>query len=264
MSYLVNREIGSRFQNIWLKYHRKQIAQYTLTVGNMSGIFLKKNEKKTRLSRVEFNTRLSFRKTIKTINKSLCSCCRDPHFQNIGGIVDIKQDIEKNSRRLKGLKSCGSNSACPVCASKLSSVRGNQLNSFLNVGRENNRSYLMIVVTIPHQKNEPLDFLLNNVIEMCRYIFKQRDFIDFKKMSGCRFVHGGLENMISLKNNQINWHPHKNYILDFDFDFETALKNCGFDNYVDLIWYLSDLMTGLGQKYLNKNKIEKKLLSPFL
>jgi hypothetical protein len=260
-SPLGNREIGKRYENIYKKYTRKHIAQYALTVENIKEIRLEKNEKKTRLSKHEFNTRLRFKKSLETINKSLCSCGRDLHFMNTKKTVDVKETV--NSRRLKGLKSCGNNSACPVCASKLSTIRGNQLTELMKGGRDNGRSYMMVVTTIPHKPLEPLYRTLNQVIHMSRYIFNSREYKEFKKKSFCRFVHGGLENMVSFKNGQVDWHPHKNYLLDFDISISEVIKNLGLKTEQELRMYVSQMMTRIGQKYLVKENIDKTLLFPY-
>ena len=265
VALLGNREIrclNNKYAHIYKKYLRKQISQYALTVDNTKKIALSKNTKKTRLPKNEFNTKLSFVETLKTINKTLCSCGRDVHFMNDKKIVDIKES--GTTRRLKGLKSCGNNSACPVCASKLSAIRGNQLKELMTAGKNNNRSYMMVVTTIPHSPGEALEITLNQVIDMSRYIFMSKEIVKFKKLSKCRFVHGGLENMVSFKNGRLDWHPHKNYLLDFDIPVLEVIKTLGFDNELELRMYVSRLMTKVGQRYLNKKNIDKTLLSPFL
>ncbi len=258
---LGNGEIGKHYKHIFQKFNRKHIAEYALTVGNTKQIRLGKNEKKTRLKKSEFNNRLRFTNTLKTINKSLCSCGRDPHYNNKNKIVNIKE--KDNTRRLKGLKSCGNNSACPVCASKLSAIRGNQLKELMKAGRENGRSYMMVVTTIPHTPAEPLEITLNQVIDMSRYIFNSRKWKDFKELTKVRFVHGGLENMVSFKNGKVDWHPHKNYLLDFDIKIDEVIAILGLNSELELRMYVSSMMTKIGQNYLKTQKINKELLKPF-
>ena len=63
VALLGNREIGkpnSKFEHIYKKYMRKQISQYALTVGNTKKLALSKNQKRTRLKKEDFNTKLSF------------------------------------------------------------------------------------------------------------------------------------------------------------------------------------------------------------
>ena len=261
MALLGNREIGKRYENIYKKYTRKHIAQYSLTVGVTENFIKEKKAVSSTRKNKGLQTDLSFAKKLKTINKTLCSCGRDVHFMNDKKIVDIKET--DTTRRLKGLKSCGNNSACPVCASKLSAIRGNQLKEMMEAGRENNRSYMMVVSTIPHSPGEALEITLNQVIDMSRYIFNQREYKNFKKVTKCRFVHGGLENMVSFKNGLLDWHPHKNYLLDFDVPIRTVVKSLGLDDELELRMYVSSMMTKLGQKYLDSKGIKKELLKPF-
>lgn len=259
---LGNREIDKRYVNIYKKYLRKHIAQYSLTVGTTEGKPLEKRRLQKLLSNAEFKLKRKNDITLKSINQTLCSCGRDTHLGNTSGTVDIKETA--TTRRLKGLKSCGNNSACPVCAAKLSSIRGNQLKELMSIGRENGRSYMLVVSTIPHKAGEALESTLNQVIDMSNFIFNQREYKAFKKLSKCRFVHGGLENMVSFKNGLLDWHPHKNYLLDFDILISEVIKNLGLNNEVDLKLYVSRMMTFLGQKYLEKENIQKTLLSPYL
>lgn len=257
---LGNRELDKRTPKTYHKYYRKQIAQYSLTVGNRRVLSSSRETSKNHLSKDEFNNRLSFKETLKSVNKSLCSCGRDAHFKNDSGDIELKKS-KQGIKRLKGLKSCGNNASCPVCASKLSYIRGNDLKDLMEVGRANGRSYAMVVSTIPHKPLEPLKLTQTQVIEMSSYIFNSRDWKTFRKVTHCRFVHGGLENMVSFKNGQVDWHPHKNYILDFDISLPMVFKALGLKNDLDFRLYLSKLLTSLGQKYLNSKKIDKTLLS---
>ena len=260
---LGNRELDKRTTSIYYKYYRKQIAQFALTVGNVGKLKTYKNHGKTKLKKSEIKGNLSFRDTLKTVNKSLCSCGRDPHFMNDSGDVELKKSNE-GTKRLKGLKSCGNNASCPVCASKLSFIRGGDLKEFINVGKANGRSYAMIVTTIPHKPLEALEITLNQVIEMSSYIFNSRKWKEFRKVTQCRFVHGGLENMVSFKNGQIDWHPHKNYLLDFDITLPEVFKLLGLKTDLDFRLYLSKMLTDLGQRFLDNKSIGKTLLPAHL
>ena len=257
---LVNREIGWQESKLYQKFNRKHIAQYSLTVGNITDNSLEKRRLKKHLSEAEFNLKVKNDKKIKKINQTLCSCGRDIHYKNEEKIVDLKE-FEKR-KRFKGLKSCGNNAACPECAAKLSAIRGNQLKELMEVGRDNGRSYIQVVTTIPHQPIEALSPNLNLVIDMSRYIFQDREWRKFKEMTKCRFVHGGLENMVSFKNGQIDWHPHKNYLLDFDISIDEVKEILGIESDLKLSMYISQLLTSIAQKYLNKKGIEKTLLTP--
>lgn len=226
-------------------------------MGNITDRPLEKRRLEKTLPKAEFKLKLKNDKTIKKINQSLCSCGRDMHYMNEDRIVDIKENNGK--RRFTGLKSCGNNAACTVCAAKLSAIRGNQLKELMEVGRNNGRSYILVVPTIPHQPLEALDTTQNQIIDMPRFIFQETEWRDFRKLTKCRFLVGGLENMVSFKNGLVDWHPHKNYLLDFDIPTSEILEILGLDTELELSMYISEMMTRLGQKYLKKNKINKTL-----
>jgi hypothetical protein len=122
---------------------------------------------------------------------------------------------------------------------------------------------MMVVSTIPHKPLESLDTTLNQVIDMSRYIFNSREWKEFKILTQCRFVHGGLENMVSLKNGAIDWHPHKNYLLDFDVPLPLVISALGLDSDLALRMYVSKLLTKIGQRYLKNKNIKKILLKPY-
>jgi len=258
-SLLVNREIGFKAQKIRLKFKKKNIAQYALTVGNVEDNYLEKRRQKKLLFNAEFKLKAKNDSILKKINQSLCSCGRDPHFMNVDKSVEVKED-KNGKKHLKGLKSCGNNAACPVCAAKLSTIRSNQLKELMAVGRKNGRSYIQVTMTIPHQPKESLFDTLPQVEEMSRYIFARPEWKQFKELTKCRFVHGGLENMVSFKNGQVDWHPHKNYLLDFDMPINEVMEVLGKSFKIELCFYISQLMTNLGQKYLDFKKIDKQLL----
>jgi len=261
---LGNIEIGKLAYKIspkYIRFYNKQISQYALTVGNITDRPLEKRRLEKTLNKAEFKLKAKNDKLLKKINLMLCSCGRDLHFKNEDRIVDIKENEGK--RRFSGLKSCGNNAACPVCAAKLSAIRGNQLKELMTVGRDNGRSFSQTVITIPHQPLEPLETTLNQVIDMSRYIFNSKEWKNFKEITKCRFVHGGLENMVSFKNGQVDWHPHKNYLLDFDISINEVIENLGLFSELELRLYVSKMMTKVGQRFLDKNNIDKVLLVPY-
>jgi hypothetical protein len=260
VSPLGNREIDWQQSKLYQKFNRKHIAQYALTVGNITDNELEKRRQKKHLKIAEFKLKLKNDKSIKKINQSLCSCGRDIHYMNEDKIVDLKE-FEHN-KRFQGLKSCGNNAACPECAAKLSAIRGNQLKEMMEAGRLNGRCYIQVVTTIPHKSIEFLDTTLNQVIDMSSYIFQDREYRIFKEKTKCRFVHGGLENMVSFKNGLVDWHPHKNYLLDFDITISEILNILGLNTELELRMYISEMMTRLSQKYLDKEGIKKTLLVP--
>lgn len=261
-SLLGNRELDKPTTNIYHKYYRKQIAQYALTVGNERVLSGSRKTPKNKLTKVQFQHRLSFKESLKTINKSLCSCGRDPHYINESGDIELKKS-NQGTKRLKGLKSCGNNASCPVCASKLSFIRGNDLKELIDVGKKNGRSYAMVVNTIPHKPLESLETTLEQVISMSSYIFNSKTWKEFRKVTHCRFVHGGLENMVSFKNGQIDWHPHKNYLLDFDISLPKVFEALGLKTDLEFRLYLSRMLTELGQRFLNNKSIDKTLLGVY-
>jgi len=260
--FLEYKENGKRIDSKYWKYNQKNIAGFAVVQGNTEEILkLKKQEKNSKKNK-GFKKKLSFHKDLKAIGKSLCKCGKNLHFSNTSETVEVLEN-ENGTRRIRGTMSCGNNASCPVCAFRLSVIRGNQLSELFTAGREHNRSHIMAVVTTQHQAGDSLKETLNEVVAMSRYIFNSRRWKKFREETGCRFAHGGLECTLSLINSKINWHPHKNYIFDFDWDLFEVAKRCGVSTQLELRMYISTMMFELGEKYLKKIKSKKKLQKPY-
>jgi len=257
---LGNKENEFPMDNLYRSLYRKHISEYALVVGSTSKFLKEKKRKRHTTKKNAFNITLRFGEILTSVNKALCGCGNYIHYKNEN---DVELKKNEGRYRLKGLQSCGNNASCPVCAAKLSIVRSNQLEELMTVGRENDRSYIMVVATIPHKPNEDLEILMEQVGDMSSYIFRTKQWQEFKKITSCRFTHGGLENMVSFKNGLIDWHPHKNYILDFDIPTKEVVKRLALDNENDLSIYISNMLTSLGQRFLDKKGIKKKLLTPY-
>ena len=231
------------------KYQRKSIAQFTLAKDNTN-------------------------KQIEKTNKSLCSCGRDTHFMNEEGVVIVKETA-KGKRHGEGLKSCGSAWVCPTCASKLSTVRGSQLKEMLDIGRDNNRTYIMSVLTVPHYVGDNLDYLMEMLNSTYHYVYNSKKWKDFKKDLELNFVHSGLEIMASFKNDTkgnigIDWHPHKNLLLDFAIPMEKIKEKIqfrlGLKNKLEgwqVQHYIADFIYQIANPYIKKH-YNRELKVPFL
>ena len=251
-----------RYERLKNKYTRKHVASYALTVGNVTDNPKLQEQLKSELSDEELEARIKKDVTLKKINISLTSCGVKHHFGNVPKIVSVFETEE--TRYVTGVQSCGNISACTVCAAKLSAVRGNQLTEMIEAGRKYLRFYMFVTTTIPHKAIEELEITLNQVIDMSSYIFNTREYKAFKALTGLRFVHSGLENMVSFKNGLVDWHPHKNFLLDFDYPIAVILQKLGLDNDLELRLYVSNMFTRLGQRYLDKKNINKTLLKPYV
>lgn len=251
--FLETKEIDEQKVDIYektrLNYNRKSTSQYAMAWGNDI------NEDDT-------NEEKNIKEMLHQTNKNLCSCGKDFGYTNTEKLIKF---VSNNGvRKFEGTKSCSSINSCPVCASKIAHTRGSELKEMLEVGKKNGRSYMMFVTTIPHQPGEKLDDLTQTVSDMSTYIMSSRKFKDFKKKISCRFVHSGFEVMVSTKKNRIDWNAHRNYLTDSDISSEEVLSRMNMKSSIELRLYLSRLLTSIGQKYLDKNNIKKKLLKPYI
>ncbi len=74
----------------------------------------------------------------------------------------------------------------------------------------------MVVLTIQHKPNQDLKDLMLILDDLRSYIQQHRTFREFKEKYGLRYIHTGLELTMSIKYNLKDFHPHNNFVFDFD------------------------------------------------
>lgn len=150
-------------------------------------------------------------------NLKKCNC--EPNLFSGFENVSVKEVNEyETTKHLSNVLHCGSPWTCPVCSAKISTVKANEINNLMKIGKANKRFYSLVVLTIPHQAGqslEELDFILSILRKKLQ---EHKDFRKFKKKYKLRFVGTGLELMMSIKNNLGDFHPHINFVFDFDED----------------------------------------------
>jgi hypothetical protein len=108
-----------------------------------------------------------------------------------------------------GLISCGRVWECPVCASKVSQRRRNELSSALDQHRAQGGALLLVTYTFSHDREDDLADLL---IRQNKAIAAVRASREFKSI---RAAHGliGTVRALEITHGQANgWHPHQHEI----------------------------------------------------
>jgi len=236
------------------KYQLKKISEYSLFKGNQYTYSTKQH------SNIMFNYTPSELNILSASARARTSCGSSLSYDSPGVTFSLSKDSKiKHS----GTKSCKS-MLCPVCAPALSAKASSKLSKTLKSGRENNRTYLMSVLTIPHEPGESVATNIKYLQSMSTYIFKSKPWRKFRALTNLQFVHYGYETMVSFKHDGIDHHPHKNMILDFNMPMAKILKALGFTDALQLRMHLSTLMTKLAQQYLDtKTNTFKELLIPY-
>lgn len=158
-------------------------------------------------------------KTLRKFATRLASCNSKVNDFLEPKSIDIKEQIYKNgkSRHISGTIKCGSPWICPSCSATLSMTRGEQLKHMVECGREYDRGYGMAVLTVKHKPGEALDKLQDTLTDIWRKARTRTPMRDFLNENKIRFIHRGYEIMASIKNGKPDWHPHFNFIFDYDY-----------------------------------------------
>jgi len=140
----------------------------------------------------------------------ICNCLRKP-IKRSSSIHILKSD-RFDSYHYSGLQTCGLGWVCPVCGSKISERRKNELTQGFHNWRSNGGEVYMLTLTAPHHMGQSLKYLSDAMIKAHR-LFKNRK--PWKRFCSLHNIVGdirGLEVTHSFFN---GWHVHFHILLFF-------------------------------------------------
>lgn len=208
-------ESGSPLVNNEFNCHTPEYEAY-LKIPSFVKKYIRKSTSLYALASTDFGLKLY--ENLKKSGKQLRGCNTQPILYAGFETVDIKEvrDFDNPARHLSHVKRCGSPWNCPVCSAKLSTIRSIQLDSLITCGKDNSRFYSMVVLTIQHKAGQDLNHLMSILDDLRKYIQSHRSFREFKEKHKLRFLHVGLELTMSIKQVLKDFHPHNNFVFDFD------------------------------------------------
>lgn len=140
----------------------------------------------------------------------ICNCLRSPI--NKSSSINILKSNRFDSYHYSGLQTCGLGWVCPVCGSKISERRKNELTQGFHNWRSKGGEVYMLTLTAPHHVNQSLKYLSDAMIKAHR-LFKNRK--PWKRFFSSYNITGdirGLEVTHSFFN---GWHVHFHILLFF-------------------------------------------------
>lgn len=135
-------------------------------------------------------------------------------FRQSGQAVQVIQSAEHKNCSYKGLQTCGSVWACPVCSAKISERRRIELRSAMDQHKAGGGSVLLMTLTNSHNCGDQLADLLSGQAKALNYLNTDRASRKIFASMGCigqvkatEVTHGRLR--------QVNngWHPHYHVLL---------------------------------------------------
>lgn len=173
-------------------------------------VLSEKGEFDSAISRME---RFALQSAVRKImpNSRTIHCLR--HVQK-SKAVEVWQSREYQTCSYKGLQTCGSVWACPVCSAKISERRRVELIDAMEKHKANGGQVLLATFTTPHYLGDDLAEVLAGQAKALKYLNAGRKAVAAFSMMGCigkiralEVTHGRLRPV----NN--GWHPHYHILL---------------------------------------------------
>jgi hypothetical protein len=144
-------------------------------------------------------------------NSRTAHCLRN---RQKGKDIQVWRSVEHNTASYKGLQTCGSVWACPVCSAKISERRRVELQSAIALHQAAGGQVLLATFTNPHYLGDNLGEVLAGQAKALAYLNSGRAAVQLFSDMGCvgqvralEVTHGRLRAV----NN--GWHPHYHVLL---------------------------------------------------
>lgn len=118
----------------------------------------------------------------------------------------------RESWHYKGLATCGSVWACPLCASKIQERRRQEVAAAILHAAVIDRAPVMVSFTFPHRVDQPLALLLRLQAEAIAYMRGRRQYI----AAMLRVGNAGRIRALEVTHGLNGWHPHTHELLFVD------------------------------------------------
>ncbi len=156
--------------------------------------------------------------------------CKCMHFmlskKEEDGKIQVRRDLDNQLAHYRGLMICGSVWACPICATKISEGRKNELvtacDNWTAMGE--NHSKVHVVYTIPHYHDQSLKYVQSSFMQARRELKKQKPLkrkkLGFKTYSEIVAEYGvsGTVTALEITYGQNGWHVHSHDLFFLDRD----------------------------------------------
>lgn len=154
-------------------------------------------------------------------------CCRT--FQNLSSMVDLWKKPGSEYAFSTGLQTCGSPWVCPVCGTKISEYRKNELSQLIELALKAGKHIYMLTTTLPHYAHENCQIVLDKFTESTRKMKYQKPL----KTSPSFMPWGSLIKEYQLQGYVITkevlfgkngWHIHSHGLFIFDEKINNQLE----------------------------------------
>jgi len=120
------------------------------------------------------------------------------------GVIELLHDPERLRAYYKGVQTCGSSTADPVCSGVIYDYRRSEVAAALTWAREAGYKVLFLTLTASHGPEMALEPFSDALGEAMRLVYEGRPWRDFKRSCGYLGAIKGME--VTYGKN--GWHPH--------------------------------------------------------
>lgn len=124
----------------------------------------------------------------------------------------------RESWHYKGLATCGSVWACPLCASKIQERRRQEVAAAILHASAIERAPVMVSFTFPHRVDQPLALLLRLQAQAIAYMRGRRQYM----AAMLRVGNAGRIRALEVTHGLNGWHPHTHELLFVDSKMPSA------------------------------------------
>ena len=132
--------------------------------------------------------------------------------------IKVWQHLNAGRAFYSGLAVCGSVWVCPVCASKISEKRKNELHNATTAHKQSGGFLAMLTLTIRHKRSDKLETLLEAFNDATSKMMKRKEFNVIREEMGII----GRVKALEVMHGKNGWHPHAHIV--FFYKNETDLK----------------------------------------
>lgn len=139
----------------------------------------------------------------EVFNYRVCDCLRNS--QSVTHGVSIVSTAGQDRARFKGLQSCGSVWHCPVCSSRISEYRSNELRFMLDMWQQSGKGVIFVTNTIRHKFDDDLRLLLDSLFGVVWHRYATHSA--YKKLRK-ELGYLGRVRAVEVTYGKNGWHPH--------------------------------------------------------
>ena len=139
-------------------------------------------------------------------NSRTAKCLR---WRQKGKTVEVWKSNQYQRAHYKGLQTCASVWACPVCAAKISERRRSELEALIAAHVAAGGYVLLVTRTFPHQRSDVLSDVLDQLAKAEASYKSHRDYKAFAKAFGLV----GTARAVETTYGGNGWHPHVHELL---------------------------------------------------